>query len=329
MYSRRKLKVNHPLMNKPPFVICLYGPTAAGKTALALELAKQLPCEIVSVDSALIYKGMDIGTAKPSQQEQAQVPHHLIDIRDPAESYSAAEFQHDARQCIEDILARDKVPLLVGGTMLYFKALLEGMSVLPESDQQVRQQLTDELQQHGLAALHAQLSNIDPVSAARIHENDPQRTLRALEVFRISGKTLTELTQSRRGQLSYPVYQFAVAPKQRDVLHQRIEQRFDQMLAQPFEEEVRALYERGDLHPDLPSIRCVGYRQMWAYIAGDYDYQTMRERGIIATRQLAKRQLTWLRNWQGVQWFETDVGQLGEQVQQALSLPAKRFSQYD
>ena len=173
------------------------------------------------------------------------------------------------------------------------------------------------------------MSNIDPVSAARIHENDPQRTLRALEVFRISGKTLTELTQSRRGQLSYPVYQFAIAPKQRDVLHQRIEQRFDQMLAQLFEEEVRALYERGDLHPDLPSIRCVGYRQMWAYIAGDYDYQTMRERGIIATRQLAKRQLTWLRNWQGVQWFETDAGQLGEQVQQALSLPAKRFSQYD
>jgi tRNA dimethylallyltransferase len=232
-------------------------------------------------------------------------------------------------RCIEDILARDKVPLLVGGTMLYFKALLEGMSVLPESDQQVRQQLTDELQQHGLAALHAQLNDIDPVSAARIHENDPQRTLRALEVFRISGKTLTELTQSRRGQLSYPVYQFAIAPKQRDVLHQRIEQRFDQMLAQPFEEEVRALYERGDLHPDLPSIRCVGYRQMWAYIAGDYDYQAMRERGIIATRQLAKRQLTWLRNWQGVQWFATDAGQLSEQVQQALSLPAKRFSQYD
>lgn len=316
-------------MNESPFVICLFGPTAAGKTALALELAQQLPCEIVSVDSALIYRGMDIGTAKPSPQEQSQVPHHLIDICDPAESYSAAEFQQDAHRCIEEIMARGNVPLLVGGTMLYFKALLDGMSALPESEPQVRQQLSEELQQKGLAELHAQLTVIDPESAARIHVNDPQRTLRALEVYRISGKTLTQLTQSRQGQLDYPVYQFAIAPQQRTVLHQRIAQRFDQMLEQPFEEEVRSLYERGDLHPDLPSIRCVGYRQMWAYIAGDYDYQTMRERGIIATRQLAKRQLTWLRGWRGVQWFETGQQGLSQYVEQALSRPAKRFSQYD
>lgn len=316
-------------MNQSPFVICLYGPTAAGKTALALELAQQLPCEIVSVDSALIYKGMDIGTAKPSAQEQAQVPHHLIDIRDPAQSYSAAEFQQDAQRCIDEIVARGKVPLLVGGTMLYFKALLEGMSALPESEPQIREQLNEELQRHGLAELHAQLAAIDPESAARIHANDPQRTLRALEVFRLSGKTLTQLTQSRQGQLDYPVYQFAIAPKQREVLHQRIAQRFDHMLEQPFEAEVRALYERGDLHPDLPSIRCVGYRQMWSYLAGEYDYPTMRERGIIATRQLAKRQLTWLRGWRGVQWFETGEQQLGARLQQALSAPAKRFAQYD
>jgi len=312
-------------MKPNPFVICLYGPTAAGKTALALTLSEQLPCEIVSVDSALIYRGMDIGTAKPTAQELNQVPHHLIDICDPAESYSAAEFQRDATQCIEDILSRGKVPLLVGGTMLYFKALLEGMSKLPESDAAVRQQLTDELAQHGLAHLHQQLSHIDPPSGARIHPNDPQRTLRALEVYRVSGKTLTELTQVREGRLPYPLYQFAIAPRERQQLHQRIEQRFDEMLAQPFEAEVRALYERGDLHPDLPSVRCVGYRQMWSYLAGDYDYQTMRERGIIATRQLAKRQLTWLRGWPDVQWLETGATDLSTRVAAALQQPAKRF----
>lgn len=313
-------------MTETPFVICLYGPTAAGKTALALELAQQLPCEIVSVDSALIYRGMDIGTAKPSVAEQRQVPHHLIDIKDPAESYSAAEFQRDASIAIGGIIARGNVPLLVGGTMLYFKALLEGMSALPESDREVRQQLTRELNTHGLASLHRQLNDVDPVSAARIHSNDPQRTLRALEVYRISGKTLTELTNTRSGQLNYPVYQFGIAPAERKTLHHRIAERFDQMLAQPFEQEVRALYERGDLHPDLPSIRCVGYRQMWSYLEGDYDYDTMRERGIIATRQLAKRQLTWLRGWPGVQWFETGAGNLSERVGKALSQPAKRFA---
>ena len=311
---------------KTPFVICLFGPTAAGKTALALELSTQLPCEIVSVDSALIYRGMDIGTAKPSAAEQRQVPHHLIDICDPAESYSAAEFQQDALACIEDIIERGKVPLLVGGTMLYFKALLEGMSNLPESDPVIRQQLNHELTTDGLASLHRQLTELDPVSAERIHANDPQRTLRALEVYRISGKTMTELTRTRQGQLPYPVYQFAIAPRERQQLHQRIALRFDQMLEQPFEQEVRALYERGDLHPDLPSIRCVGYRQMWSYLEGDYDYKTMRERGIIATRQLAKRQLTWLRGWPDVSWFETGAEGLQQQVRQALVQPAKRFS---
>lgn len=308
-----------------PFVICLYGPTAAGKTALALELCNQLPCEIVSVDSALIYRGMDIGTAKPTAAEQGDIPHHLIDICDPAESYSAAEFQKDANKHIDAILKRGNIPLLVGGTMLYYKALLEGLSQLPESDPTVRAELNHIMQQQGLSYLHDQLKQIDPLSAQRIHENDPQRTLRALEVYRLSGKTISELTQQRFGQLGYPVYQLAIAPSSRAVLHDRIAQRFDQMLTEPFEEEVRALYERGDLHPDLPSIRCVGYRQMWAYFDGDYDYQQMRERGIIATRQLAKRQLTWLRGWPDVHWLETGATDLAAQVAKVLQQPPKSF----
>ncbi|RUO75985.1 tRNA (adenosine(37)-N6)-dimethylallyltransferase MiaA [Idiomarina seosinensis] len=311
--------------SKEPFVICLYGPTAAGKTSLALDLCEKLPCEIISVDSALVYRGMDIGTAKPTADEQRQVPHHLIDICDPAESYSAAEFQRDATRLIEQILKRKRVPLLVGGTMLYFKALLEGLSQLPESDPKIRQQLTDQLERDGLASLHQQLAQVDPVSAKRIHPNDPQRTLRALEVYRLTGVTLTELTQQRHGQLQYPIHQFAIAPLERSTLHQRIEQRFDQMLKQPFEAEVRELYERGDLHPDLPSIRSVGYRQMWAYLAGDYDYSTMRERGIIATRQLAKRQLTWLRGWPDVDWLTTDDPQVASKVSTLLQRSPKRF----
>lgn len=312
-----------------PYVICLYGPTAAGKTALALELCQRLNCEIVSVDSALVYRGMDIGTAKPSAQEQRQVPHHLIDIRDPAQSYSAAEFQQDAGRAIDEIIARGRVPLLVGGTMLYFKALLEGISELPESQPQIRQQLNEEQQQFGLGHLHAELARLDPISAERIHAHDSQRILRALEVYRISGQSLTQLTQERHGQLAYPVYQLAIAPQERAVLHQRIEQRFDWMLQQPFQQEVEALRQRSDLHPDLPSIRSVGYRQMWAYLNGDYDYQTMRERGIIATRQLAKRQLTWLRGWPDVHWLTTDQERLPETAVQALTVPAKIFKAKD
>ncbi|MGM0526237.1 MAG: tRNA (adenosine(37)-N6)-dimethylallyltransferase MiaA [Pseudomonadota bacterium] len=311
--------------SEEPFVICLYGPTAAGKTSLALTLCEQLPCEIISVDSALVYRGMDIGTAKPTADEQQQVPHHLIDICDPGDSYSAAEFQRDATQLIEQILQRNRVPLLVGGTMLYFKALLEGMSKLPESDPKIRQQLTDQLERDGLVSLHQQLAQVDPLSAERIHRNDPQRTLRALEVYRLTGSTLTELTEQREGQLQYPVYQFAIAPEDRSTLHRRIEQRFDQMLEQPFEAEVKELYDRGDLHPDLPSIRSVGYRQMWAYLAGDYDYSTMRERGIIATRQLAKRQLTWLRGWPDVDWLTTEDPEVVSKVSALLQRSPKRF----
>lgn len=310
-------------------VITIYGPTAAGKTALSLALCDKLDCEIISVDSALIYRGMDIGTAKPTPEEQAKVPHHLIDICDPSETYSAADFQRDALRLIDDIQARGKVPLLVGGTMLYFKALLEGLSQLPESDASVRQKLTQEMEASGLAALHDRLKTVDPVSANRIHPNDPQRTLRALEVYEVSGKTLTELTKERFGQLNKPVYQFAIAPKERSVLHQRIEQRFDQMLSEPFEDEVRKLFERGDLHEDLPSIRSVGYRQMWQYLNGELSYEEMRERGIIATRQLAKRQLTWLNGWPGVTWLETDDPQMNDKVEAALAQSAQKFPSKD
>ena len=310
-------------------VITIYGPTAAGKTALSLALCDKLDCEIISVDSALIYRGMDIGTAKPTPEEQAKVPHHLIDICDPSETYSAADFQRDALRLIDDIQARGKVPLLVGGTMLYFKALLEGLSQLPESDASVRQKLTQEMEASGLTALHDRLKTVDPVSAKRIHPNDPQRTMRALEVYEVSGKTLTELTKERFGQLNKPVYQFAIAPKERSVLHQRIEQRFDQMLSEPFEDEVSKLFERGDLHEDLPSIRSVGYRQMWQYLNGELSYEEMRERGIIATRQLAKRQLTWLNGWPGVSWLETDDPQMNDKVEAALAQPAQKFPPKD
>ncbi|WP_038149447.1 tRNA (adenosine(37)-N6)-dimethylallyltransferase MiaA [Tolumonas lignilytica] len=281
------------------------GPTASGKTALAIELVKRLPCDIISVDSALIYKGMDIGTAKPTLDELTQAPHRLLDIRDPAEAYSAADFRHDALQEIESIVAQGRIPLLVGGTMLYYKALLEGLSPLPPADPLIRQAIEEEAVQFGWQQLHAQLQAIDPTAAARIHPNDPQRLSRALEVYRVSGKTLTELTQTKGEGLPYRTLQFAIAPSDRNVLRQRISERFHLMLQQGFEQEVRALYQRGDLNPDLPSIRCVGYRQMWEYIDGQISYDEMVYRGIVATCQLAKRQMTWLRGWQNVTWLET------------------------
>ena len=273
------------------------GPTAAGKTELAIRLCEQHDCEIISVDSALIYRGMDIGSAKPSADELARAPHRLIDILDPLESYSAADFRRDALREMEDIVAAGKTPLLVGGTMLYFKALLEGLSPLPAADPVIREAIEAEARERGWQALHDELSCIDPVSAARIHRNDPQRLSRALEVFRISGQTMTELTATKGEPLPYRVEQFAIYPEQRAELHRRIEMRFVQMVELGFEAEVRALYERGDLHPDLPSIRCVGYRQMWDYLAGAYDHNEMIYRGTVATRQLAKRQMTWLRGW--------------------------------
>ena len=317
------------MVDTRPWCLFLMGPTASGKTDLAVQLVERLPMDIISVDSALIYRGMDIGTAKPDAATLARAPHRLIDFLDPAASYSAADFRRDALAAMAEIAGRGRVPLLVGGTMLYFKALLEGLSQLPESDASVRQKLTQEMEASGLAALHDRLKTVDPVSAKRIHPNDPQRTLRALEVYEVSGKTLTELTKERFGQLNKPVYQFAIAPKERSVLHQRIEQRFDKMLSEPFENEVSKLFKRGDLHEDLPSIRSVGYRQMWQYLNGELSYEEMRERGIIATRQLAKRQLTWLNGWPGVTWLETDDPQMNDKVEAALAQPAQKFPPKD
>ncbi|MGH1594900.1 tRNA (adenosine(37)-N6)-dimethylallyltransferase MiaA [Yersinia proxima] len=303
-----------------PPAIFIMGPTASGKTALSIALRQRLPVELVSVDSALIYRGMDIGTAKPSAEELALAPHRLIDIRDPAESYSAADFRKDALKEMADITAAGRIPLLVGGTMLYFKALLDGLSPLPSADPQVRQRIEQQAAELGWEALHQQLAEIDPVAAARIHPNDPQRLSRALEVFLISGKTLTELTKISGETLPYRVHQFAIAPVSRELLHQRIELRFRQMLDAGFETEARALFDRGDLHTDMPAIRCVGYRQMWSYLSGEIDYDEMVYRGICATRQLAKRQMTWLRGWGSVQWLDSDKpGEALDSVIQVVS----------
>ncbi|WP_313714659.1 tRNA (adenosine(37)-N6)-dimethylallyltransferase MiaA [Atlantibacter hermannii] len=289
-----------------PKAIFLMGPTASGKTALAINLRKTLPVELISVDSALIYQGMDIGAAKPTSEELAQAPHRLLDMLDPAQAYSAADFRRDALKEMAEITASGRIPLLVGGTMLYFKALLEGLSPLPSANADIRARIEQQAAEQGWDALHRELQEIDPVAARRIHPNDPQRLSRALEVFFISGKTLTELTQTSGDALPYQVYQFAIAPASRELLHQRIEQRFHQMLASGFEAEVRALFARGDLHTDMPSIRCVGYRQMWSYLAGEIPYDDMVYRGICATRQLAKRQMTWLRGWEGVHWLDSE-----------------------
>ncbi|MBN3467035.1 tRNA (adenosine(37)-N6)-dimethylallyltransferase MiaA [Pseudomonas savastanoi pv. phaseolicola] len=303
-------------MNALPPAIFLMGPTAAGKTDLAIELSKVLPCELISVDSALVYRGMDIGTAKPSKAQLAEYPHRLIDILDPAQSYSAADFRSDALAAMAEITARGNIPLLVGGTMLYFKALLHGLADMPAADAQVRAQLEADAQAYGWQSLHDQLAVVDPVSAARIHPNDPQRLIRALEVYRVSGMSMTahreqqtaqstEAAASGRQQLPYTVANLAIAPADRKVLHQRIALRFEQMLDQGFLDEVLALRSRGDLHSGLPSIRAVGYRQVWDHLDGKLTRDEMQERGIIATRQLAKRQFTWLRSWEDLHWLDS------------------------
>ena len=289
-----------------PLAIFLMGPTASGKTDLAIQLRQQLPVEVISVDSALIYRGMDIGTAKPSKAELALVPHRLIDICDPAESYSAANFRTDALREMQEISAQGKIPLLVGGTMLYYKALLEGLSPLPSADEKVRSEIEAKAALIGWGGLHQELSKIDPISAQRINPNDSQRINRALEVFYLTGKTLTELTAQKGEALPYDILQFAIAPEQREVLHLRIEQRFHKMIELGFQQEVEKLCRRPDLNENLPSIRCVGYRQMWEYLRGDYDHDEMIFRGICATRQLAKRQITWLRGWTSpIQWLDS------------------------
>jgi len=316
-----------------PLAICLMGPTASGKTDLAIELCRHLPCDIISVDSAMIYRGMDIGTAKPSPEELSQAPHRLIDICDPAETYSAADFRRDALREMNDIVSAGRIPLLVGGTMMYFKALLHGMSDLPSADPVVREALEQEAKERGWGALHQELERQDPVAAGLIHQNNRQRLIRALEVIRLTGRPISSIWQDKasRGQaesrqnsdgiedytyftqwqadespsLPYTVVQLAMAPAERRVLHERIALRFNAMLNAGFLDEVRALKARGDLNAGLPSMRCVGYRQGWAHLAGDYDYDTMVDKGVAATRQLAKRQLTWLRKWSDVDWLDS------------------------
>ncbi|MFQ3231997.1 MAG: tRNA dimethylallyltransferase [Reinekea sp.] len=288
-----------------PPALFLMGPTASGKTDLAIELCENLPCEIISVDSALIYRGMDIGTAKPNSAELKKAPHMLIDILDPAQSYSVAEFRKDALLAMENITARGNIPLLVGGTMMYFKALIDGLSPLPESDQSVRKVIQAKAEESGWQALHQQLAQIDPTSAKRIHPNDPQRLIRALEVYQLTDRSMTDLMATKSAPIPYNVKQFCIAPDDRKVLHQRIAQRFQLMVDAGFQAEVEKLKNRGDLHLNLPSIRCVGYRQMWQYLDGDCDFNEMCEKSIAATRQLAKRQLTWLRGWENIYSLDT------------------------
>ena len=282
------------------------GPTASGKTDLAVSLVERLNCEIISVDSALVYREMDIGTAKPDAELLTRAPHRLIDIIDPAESYSAARFRDDALREMAEITAAGRIPLLVGGTMLYYRALQQGLSQLPEGDAEIRARIEAEAADRGWQALHERLAEVDPESAVRIHPNDPQRLSRALEVYELTGQPLSVLwREQEKSDFPYRAVKLAVAPTDRALLHERIALRFEMMLQQGFIEEVEALFKRGDLHPDLPSIRCVGYRQAWSYLAGELAKEEMIERGIIATRQLAKRQFTWLRSESDLQWFDS------------------------
>jgi len=281
--------------------VAIMGPTASGKTALALAIARQIPSEIISVDSALVYRGMDIGTAKPTPAELAAVPHHLIDILDPTESYSVAQFRQDALRLVAEIQARGKLPLLVGGTMLYFKGLSDGLDELPLADPALRARLDADAARLGSPAMHARLATVDPATAARLKPNDAQRIQRALEIYELSGQPMSQLLALRpKTALPFELLSFALEPSDRSVLHQRIAARFDAMLEAEsgggLIAEVQRLRARGDLHLGLPSMRCVGYRQAWEYLDGAYDYAEMREKGIAATRQLAKRQLTWLRS---------------------------------
>jgi tRNA dimethylallyltransferase len=298
-------KTAAPRTSAEPRAIFLMGPTASGKTALAIELRRRFPVDLISVDSAQVYRGMDIGTAKPDAETLCRAPHALIDIRDPAESYSAAEFRADALEAMARITAAGRVPLLVGGTMLYFRALARGLAELPSASPELRAALEAEAREHGLQQLHDRLSALDPEAARRIHPNDPQRIQRALEVIELTGRPLSELQREQQdAELGYRVLRVVACPQPRARLHERIEQRFRLMLEQGFLREVEMLRARGDLHRDLPSMRCVGYRQAWSYLEGEIDRAEMVRQAVVATRQLAKRQLTWLRQESDAMWYD-------------------------
>lgn len=303
----------HPVAHgaqRPP-AICLLGPTAAGKTDLAVQIVQRFPCDIISVDSAQIYREMDIGTGKPDAATLARAPHRLIDFLDPAQAYSASRFREDALREMQQIHAAGRIPLLVGGTMLYFRALRDGLADMPASDEGVRQRILMTAEKEGWAAVHAQLAQVDPESAARIHPNDPQRLQRALEIYLVSGETMSafhrrEMRQQARDSLPFTLHFFALQPDDRAVLHDRIARRFRGMLEQGLVAEVERLYARGDLNLGMPSMRAVGYRQVWRHIAGELSFDAMVEQGIIATRQLAKRQITWMRSWDNLHSFNSE-----------------------
>ena len=296
------------------------GPTASGKTGVAVELVRRLPLDIISVDSALVYRGMDIGTAKPGPVTLAKAPHRLIDIRDPAEAYSAAEFRADALTAMAEISAAGRVPLLVGGTFLYFRALEQGLSDMPAADPGIRARLEAEARRDGLECLHARLAQVDPAAAARIHVTDPQRILRALEVYEQTGEPMSVFhARGRNAALPYRLLKLALLPEDRAVLHARIAARFRDMLAAGLVEEVRRLYQRGDLAPELPAMRAVGYRQVWAHLAGEIGYEELPERGIVATRQYARRQLTWLRGEANIEHYAADDALVADRVAERVA----------
>ena len=299
--------------------LCLLGPTASGKSQLAMRLAKDFPVEIVSVDSGQVYRGMDIGTAKPSAAEQAVVPHHLIDLLAPTESYSAGRFRMDAIAVVTEILARSRIPLLVGGTMLYYRSLVQGMDDLPKADPTMRAALDAEALARGWPAMHAELAQADPLTAARLSPNDSQRIQRALEVFRTTGKPLSSLHTAPRAALPFELKAYALVPPDRTLLHQRIAERFDAMLAAGLVAEVRSLRRRYPLHASLPSMRCVGYRQVWDHLEDGYSAKGLREKGIVATRQLAKRQLTWLRSLPDIETLDPDAQDSMDTIASTLS----------